>query len=972
MAAALDKAPGRRDLQRPGSFDQAACSGAVNSKVQKTKETQSWHIERLRSLVARLLASVFRTRYLPRHFHRHFHRHPVLQGVVQSGVSRDLPESVGAALLAASAGSPEAALAQLGSRASGLTPAQAAAIRRRVGSNEVERDRPMRWWAHLWHSYSNPFNLLLSALALVSWLTQDLKAAAMIGSMVVLATSLRYWQEARAAHSADALKAMVSTTARVCRPPVRAASVQGQNQDRPDPTVAPVQPADLVDIPLAQLVPGDVVKLSAGDMIPADCRVLGARDLFVSQSAMTGESAPVEKFAHPRPADLVNPLALDNLLFMGTHVLSGSAFALVVNTGRRTYFGALAGRLAQAEGPASALTLGLNQVSWLLIRMMLIMVPVLLLINGLTKGDWMASMLFAVSIAVGLAPEMLPMIVTSTLGRGAVFLSRKKVIVKRLDAIQTFGAMDVLCTDKTGTLTQDKIFLYRHVDAWGQESDQVLALAYLNSYYQTGLQNLLDVAVLQHVEMHSVLELATAYSKVDEIPFDFNRRRMSVVVAERDQRHLLITKGALDEILTVCNRVREGQGDEPLTPERLTRIRSLTSSYNDAGLRVVAVASKVLPPTQSVYSVADERDLVLSGYVAFLDPPKDSTTPALKALQELGVQVKVLSGDNDRVTAKICREVGLPEHGLLTGAEVARLSDAELAPVLEKANVFARLTPLDKERIVRLLKANGHVVGFMGDGINDAPALRMADIGISVDTAVDIAREAADIILLEKSLMVLQEGVREGRRTFANMLKYLLMTTSSNFGNVLSMLVASLFLPFLPMLPVQLLLQNLVYDVSQTAIAFDHVDEDLLRQPLRWQAGDIGHFMLFFGPISSVFDLTTFAMMWFVFKADTPQQQGLFQSGWFVVGLLTQTLVVHMVRTPRLPFIQSRAAAPLVVMTVAVMALGIFLPMGPLAPYFGLQHLPAQYFLFLPLILLGYMALTQAMKGIYRRRWGWP
>ena len=583
----------------------------------------------------------------------------------------------------------------------------------------------------------------------------------------------------------------------------------------------------------------------------------------------------------------------------------------------------------------------------------------------------MEALLFALSIAVGLTPEMLPMIVTSTLAKGAVLLSRKKVIVKRLDAIQNFGAMDVLCTDKTGTLTQDKIFLSRHVDVWGEDSDSVLEMAYLNSYYQTGLKNLLDVAVLEHGDVHQELNPAKNYRKVDEIPFDFTRRRMSVVVSEREDHHELITKGAVEEILAVCTQVRHGEMIEPLNDELLARIRQVTADLNEEGLRVVAVAAKEVPPAKEVYSVADETNLTLIGYVAFLDPPKESSAPAIKALAEHGVEVKVLTGDNELVTAKICREVGLEQKGVVLGSDIEKMSDAELAKTVETHNVFARLTPTHKERIVRMLKANGHVVGFMGDGINDAPALRAADIGISVDTAVDIAKEAADIILLEKSLMVLEEGVLEGRRTFANILKYIKMTASSNFGNVFSVLVASAFIPFLPMLPMHLLVQNLLYDISQIAIPFDNVDEELLKKPQRWQPGEIGRFMVYFGPISSVFDLITYAMMWFMFSANTIAEQTLFQSGWFVEGLLTQTLIVHMIRTSKLPFFQSRAATPLMVMTVIIMAIGIFLPMGPLAPYFKLQALPMMYFVLLPIILIAYMGLTQAIKGFYIRRYGW-
>ena len=917
------------------------------------------------TLLKQFFAGFVRTRHLA----RHFRRLAILESLSQTGVSRELPAVQSKALVEAANSTPEDLFKRLDTHVDGLTEEQAAAIREQVGLNEVEHEKPLPWWLHLWLSYRNPFNLLLTLLASISYLTEDMKATTVISSMVVFSTLLRFWQEAKANKAADALKAMVSTTATVMR---RDASEEaaGDAQKYFEMTLYS-KSARRLEVPIKQLVPGDVIVLSAGDMIPADCRMLTAKDLFVAQAAMTGESMPVEKFAQQRDAGAINPLELDNVLFMGTNVVSGSATAVIVATGNRTYFGALASRVTATDRAPTSFQAGVNKVSWLLIRFMFVMAPVVLFINGFTKGDWMEALLFALSIAVGLTPEMLPMIVTSTLAKGAVILSRKKVIVKRLDAIQNFGAMDVLCTDKTGTLTQDKIFLSRHTDVWGQESDEVLEMAYLNSYYQTGLKNLLDVAVLEHVDVLQELNPARNYRKVDEIPFDFTRRRMSVVVSERGDHHELICKGAVEEILSVCTQVRHGKSVEPLTPELLERIRTVTADLNEEGLRVVAVAAKEMPPRKDVYGVADEGELTLIGYVAFLDPPKESTEPALRALAAHGVAVKVLTGDNELVTAKICREVGLEQQGVLLGSDIERMSDVALASAVEAHNVFARLTPSHKERIVRLLKANGHVVGFMGDGINDAPALRTADIGISVDTAVDIAKEAADIILLEKSLMVLEEGVLEGRRTFANMLKYIKMTASSNFGNVFSVLVASAFIPFLPMLPLQLLTQNLLYDISQITIPFDNVDEDMLKTPQRWQPGDVGRFMVFFGPISSIFDLTTFAMMWFVFGANTPQQQTLFQSGWFIVGLLTQTLIVHMIRTPRLPFIQSRAAMPLTLMTCVIMAVGIFLPMGPLAHYFKLQPLPPLYFAFLPVILLGYMGLTQAMKGFYSRRYGW-
>ncbi|AMS21340.1 magnesium-translocating P-type ATPase [Pseudomonas synxantha] len=897
------------------------------------------------TLLKEFFAGFLRTR----HIARHFRRLAMLETVTDASVSREVPPNLAHTLVAAANGSAVQLLGVLGSHSAGLTIQEADALRVQYGLNEVEHEQPLPWWVHLWHCYKNPFNLLLTLLAVISWLTEDMKAATVIFSMVVLSTLLRFWQEAKSNKAADALKAMVSNTATVLR------------RDA----------AKRIELPIKQLVPGDLIVLSAGDMIPADCRVLSAKDLFVSQAAMTGESMPVEKFTHQQDAHTRNPLELENILFMGTNVVSGAATAVVLATGNNTYFGALAQRVTATDRATTSFQHGVNKVSWLLIRFMFVMAPLVLFINGFTKGDWTEALLFALSIAVGLTPEMLPMIVTSTLAKGAVFLSRKKVIVKRLDAIQNFGAMDVLCTDKTGTLTQDKIFLARHVDVWGEESDDVLEMAYLNSYYQTGLKNLLDVAVLEHVEIHRELKVGTAFHKVDEIPFDFNRRRMSVVVAEQDRPHLLICKGAVEEILSVCTSVRHDDVNEALSEELLARIRQVTAAFNEEGLRVVAVAAQPMPAGRDTYSLADENNLTLIGYVAFLDPPKESTAPALKALKAHGVAVKVLTGDNELVTAKICREVGLEQQGLLMGNDIEAMDDAELAQAVETTNVFAKLTPSHKERIVRLLKVNGHVVGFMGDGINDAPALRTADIGISVDSAVDIAKEAADIILLEKSLMILEEGVLEGRRTFANMLKYIKMTASSNFGNVFSVLVASAFIPFLPMLPMHLLVQNLLYDISQIAIPFDNVDDEMLATPQRWQPGEVGRFMLFFGPISSIFDITTFALMWYVFDANTPDHQTLFQSGWFVVGLLTQTLIVHMIRTPKIPFLQSRAALPLMLMTGVIMAVGIFLPMGPLAHYFKLQALPSLYFVFLPVILLAYMALTQAVKGFYIRRFGW-
>lgn len=914
---------------------------------------------------------------------RHFRRSPILeQGgqALAASAPSDTSRRANRRMLDLSHMGLDALFSLLGSGRGGLSETQARAARDRHGANEVDHEKPLSWHVHLWLSYRNPFNLLLTALAVLSWLTdvrmadpddQSWKAVGIIGAMVVISTVLRYVQERRSNRAAEALKAMVQNTATVLRSDM-AAPAAGSNR-RLLGALRHESGSSQLEVPLADLVPGDVVLLSAGDMIPADCRILNAKDLFIAQAALTGESLPVEKHAIQR-VETGNSLELENMAFMGTNVVSGSGSAVVVATGSNTYFGQLAGRVTQTARTPTQFQQGINRVSWVLIRFMLVMTPIVMLINGLTKGDWLEALLFALAIAVGLTPEMLPMIVTATLAKGALRMSRRKVVVKRLDAIQNLGAMNVLCTDKTGTLTQDRIALERHTDVYGTSSDDVLAYAYLNSYYQAGLKNLLDVAVLQHAEVQRSLNLAARYRKVDEIPFDFSRRRMSVVVNETENgrdHHELICKGALEEMLSVCTRLRVGSEVHLLTDSRRADIRRVTAELNRDGLRVIAVGVREMPPTQQTYGVADESDLVLVGYIAFLDPPKESTGPALAALYASGIEVKVLTGDVELVTQKVCREVGFEVRKVYLGAEIEAMDDARLADAVREANVFARLTPAHKERIVRSLRAQGNTVGFMGDGINDAPALRAADVGISVDSAVDISKEAADIILLEKSLMVLEDGVIEGRKTFCNMLKYLKMTASSNFGNVFSVLVASAFLPFLPMLPIHLLLQNLMYDISQTAIPFDNVDEDLLKKPQQWDPDGLGRFMVFFGPISSIFDIATYALMWHVFQANAPEHQTLFQSGWFVEGLLSQTLIVHMIRTRRIPFLQSRAAWPLMAMTMMVVVMGLLLPFSPLAEYFQLQALPWSYFPWLVGILLSYCVLTQLLKGVWVRRYGW-
>lgn len=857
---------------------------------------------------------------------------------------------------------PDEALARLETSRSGLTEQQVETRQEQYGFNQVTHEKPPTWWRQLFHAFITPFNGVLFAVSIVSLFSdviiaapedRSFKTIIVLGSMVLLSTLLRFWQEFRSNRAAEELKAMVSSTTAVLR----------AGMPRPHET------------PISALVPGDIVYLSAGDMVPADVRLLTTKDLFVSQAMLTGESIPLEK--HPvLPAGKANQtrsgLELEAACFMGTNVVSGTATAAVVAIGDATYFGAMAKDIVGSR-PLTSFDIGINRVSWMLIRFLLVMTPLVFLINGFGKGDWLESLLFAVSVAVGLTPEMLPMIVTANLAKGAVMMARRKSIVKRLNAIQNFGAMDILCTDKTGTLTQNKVILERHLDIHGNEDSQVLELAWLNSFHQTGLKNLLDVAVLEYADQYELVGKLQHYRKIDEIPFDFMRRRMSVIV-RNGGKNLLVCKGAIEEVLSLCTSADDNAaapgGEVPFTDEMRSNVRALTRDLNEDGLRALAVGYKWLPPEDRTYTVGDEKELVLAGYVAFLDPPKESAREAIGALRDHGVDVKIITGDNEVVTRKICKEVGLAVDKAMLGSDLAALDDAELAGVAERTTIFTKMSPLEKSRVIRALQSKGHTVGYLGDGINDAAALKDADVGISVDTAVDIAKESADIILLEKSLLVLEEAVIEGRKTFANITKYIKMTASSNFGNVFSVLVASIFLPFLPMLPIQLLIQNLLYDISQISIPWDDVDQDYLKQPRKWDAGGLARFMVFIGPLSSIFDIVTFIVMWHVFGANSVEHESLFQSGWFVVGLLTQTLIVHMIRTQHIPFIQSRAAWPVILLTASIMAIGIYLPFSPLGEHVGMVPLPPSYFPWLVGILLSYCLLTQLMKRFYIRRFG--
>ena len=843
---------------------------------------------------------------------------------------------------------PAEALTRLGSTMEGLTAAQAQERLTTFGSNVVNKERKSTILEELWGRLYNPLNALLLTLAVTSFFLADFRAAIMILAMVVLAVVTAFIQEHRSNEAAARLRAMVHTRASVRR--------------------SPPPPGDpFAEVSLDTLVPGDVVRLSAGDMIPADLRLLEAKDLFINQSALTGEAMPTEKFAQATSQTSNDPLDLPNLCFMGANVVSGYATGVILRTGGATFFGQLAKDLAGKQSP-TAFDRGIEKFAWLMIRFILVMEPTVFLINGLTKHDWLEALLFAVAVAVGLTPEMLPMIVTVNLARGAVAMSRAKVIVKRLSAIQNIGAMDVLCTDKTGTLTQDRIILKRHLDMRGAESDEVLRYAFLNSHFQSGLRNLLDDAVLAHVELHKELGADSGYSKVDELPFDFSRRRLSVVVADAQGRHILICKGAVEEIFAVCTNYRVDGETGLLDASHFQTAKEEMELLNADGFRLVAVAFKAIETPRADYTLADEAGLTLLGYIAFLDPPKESAREAIAALASKGVSVKILTGDNEIITRKVCSEVGVDAGTVLLGGALASMSQDELAQVADRTTVFAKLTPSQKERVIGALQAKGHVVGFLGDGINDSPALKAADVGVSVDTAVDIAKESADIILLEKSLLVLQTGVVEGRRTFANITKYIRMGASSNFGNMFSVLGASVMLPFLPMAPIQVLTNNLLYDFSQSTIPTDNVDEDYLATPRRWDIGNIFKFMIVVGPISSIFDYATFGVMFFVFGAWS--NPALFQTGWFVESLLTQTLIIHIIRTARIPFIESRASAALIATTLVISAIGVSLPFSFVGATLGFVPLPLLYWPLLVCMLLAYAVLTHLVKLWFVRRWG--
>ena len=851
---------------------------------------------------------------------------------------------------------------------SGYEESKVELMREKYGKNEITHQKGDSLLKRLVEAFINPFTIILLALAIISFITdivivdpseKDATSVIIVTSMVLVSGILRFVQETKSNKAAEKLSEMVKTTISVERKGVGAK-----------------------EIPINEIVVGDIIHLAAGDMIPADVRILKAKDLFVSQSSLTGESEPIEKVDTIIIGDSKNPIELNNLAFMGSNVISGSAIAIVINVGDDTIFGSMAKQLV-GKKVTTSFEKGVNSVSWVLIRFMLVMVPFVLFMNGFTKGNWMEAFLFALSVAVGLTPEMLPMIVSANLAKGAVSMSKKKVIVKDLNAIQNLGAMDVLCTDKTGTLTQDEVVLEYSLDIHGKEDNRVLRHAFLNSYHQTGLKNLMDIAIVNHANEKDMIELWHDYKKVDEIPFDFSRRRMSVVVEDKAGKTQLITKGAIEEMLSVCSHVEYKGKIETITEEIKKEILDTVSSYNSQGMRILGIAQKNNPSRVGELSVKDESDMVLIGYLAFLDPPKESTANAIRALEDFGVNVKILTGDNDAVTFSVCKQVGIKVNNLLLGSDIEEMDDELLSEVVEETNVFAKLSPNQKTRVVSALRNNGHTVGFMGDGINDAAAMTESDVGISVDTAVDIAKESANIILLEKDLMVLEDGVVEGRKIYANIIKYIKMTASSNFGNMFSVLVASIFLPFLPMLPIQLLMLNLIYDISCITIPWDNVDEDYLKLPRKWDASSISKFMFWIGPTSSVFDIATYILMYFficplVFGGqyhtlNEVQQlgfMGLFHAGWFVESLWSQTLVIHMIRTPDIPFIQSRASWQLTTLTTIGIAVGTIIPYTAFGKALDMVAMPAIYFPCLIVIIILYMILATMLKKAFIKRYG--
>jgi len=846
----------------------------------------------------------------------------------------------------------EELFADLSATQTGLTNEEAVNRQDEFGKNIITIGNKNTTLHRLREAVVNPFNIILLLIVVITYFTDvvlsskpDYITVTIILLLVFLSSTVAFVQSQRSNAAAEKLSKMISNKADVWRD------------------------GKLIEISMDDVVPGDVVRLSAGDMLPADVRFLTTKDTFVAQAALTGESNPVEKFSNEKNKPDDGLADLRNLGFMGSNVISGSATAMVLAIGNNTYFGSMAKSLSGDKAKTS-FERGVDSISRLLIRMMLVMVPIVFLVNGLAKGEWPSALLFAISIAVGLTPEMLPVIMTSTLAKGAVSMSKHKVIVRTLGAIQTFGEMDVLCTDKTGTLTEDKIILEKYMNLHGEDDDRILRHAYLNSYFQTGLKNLIDLAIINRAAQNGLENILNGYSRVDEIPFDFSRRRMSVVLTDKSGKRQLITKGAVEEIIAISSFVEMDGRVLPIDEETRCMALSTYEKHNADGLRMIAIAQKNEVPGSGTFSVADECDMVLIGFVGFLDPPKDSAKAAISALREHGVRTVVLTGDSEGVALKVCGKVGVNTSRLITGRDVECMNDDTLLDAVNTCDLFAKLSPSQKERVVRAFQMAGHTVGYMGDGINDAPPLRQADVGISVDSAVDIAKETADIILLKKDLMVLEEGVIEGRRTFGNIIKYIKMAASGNFGNMISVIIASIFLPFLPMLPVQILTQNLLCDFSQMGIPFDSVDKEYIKKPRKWETYSIKTFMAYMGPLSSVFDILCFATMWWVIGANTVEQSPLFQCGWFVFGTVSQVLVIHMIRTAKMPFLQSNPSVPLFLSTFIVAVVALVTSFTDFAIGLDMHRLPPLFIPWLAIILAGYLICVQLVKKVYIRRYG--
>jgi Mg2+-importing ATPase len=818
--------------------------------------------------------------------------------------------------------------------ARGLSEEQAQERLEKYGHNEPAKRKKRTIFIGILSKFANPLVVVLLIIGGFSLFFGEKISALFVIAMAVFSVLLSFIQEHRASREAQALSEMVRATATVFR--------DGQAKE----------------IKIREIAPGDIVDLCAGDMIPADLRIISCKDLFINQASLTGESFPIEKIADPVKSAGSSLADMPNIAFMGSSVVSGSATGLVVKTGISTQFGELSRRLVNIRVHTS-FDKGVRRFTWLMIRFMVIMVIVIFAINAVDKHNWIEALLFSLAVAVGLTPEMLPMLVAMNLSKGAIEMSKKDVIVKRLNSIQNFGAMDVLCTDKTGTLTLDKIIIERYCNIVGVEDEDVLRYAYINSFYQTGLKNLLDRAILEHKAM-----AVEHYRKIDEIPFDFGRKIMSVVVS-MDGKNRLLSKGAPEEIYRRCTKCDLDGEILPLDNLILPDLKEEYDNLSAEGFRVLGIAYKDME-SRDVYSRDDENELILKGYVAFLDPPKPTAKEAIKAVANLGIEMKVLTGDNELVTKKICSEVGLDVKALFTGEQIDKFTDTQLREAVRTTTVFARLSPLQKERIIGALHDNGHIVGYLGDGINDAPALKASDVGISVDNAVDIARESADIILLKKNLLVLEDGVIEGRKTFGNIVKYIKMGSSSNLGNMISMTGASLLLPFLPMTPIQILLNNFLYDLSQTAISTDDVDQDYLAAPRPWNVDSIRRFMVMIGPISSIFDFVTFGVL-LLLRAPQP----LFHTMWFLESLTTQTLVIHIIRTGKLPFIESKPSKFLMLTSILIVGLGFAIPFSPLAHVFAFDHPPLYYYPIIAGIVLTYLAAVQVAKTWFARKYGY-